>query len=196
MSLEAVIKAQEARIKRLERESVRLRKGVVSDTDPLDVDLGDSGIDYESVYMVGAASAGDTVAVLSRGNGLLALGRVAAEHMEHAVLASSGDVSNSSSTATDITGCSVTLDPGRYLVSASFDIFQGNTGIHSYRLNVAGGTSREMFSGDIARGHLTKTVTIDMASSGIVKMDVRRISGGGSTTVYGTHSTLTWLRLG
>ena len=62
------------RLARLERESVRLRMGEVSDRGPLDVTLGGSSVAYEDVQAIGEMDAGEKVAVLLAGNDLLVLG--------------------------------------------------------------------------------------------------------------------------
>jgi len=61
----------------LKRDSVRLRKGVVTDTDPLAVALGGSDVSYVGVAAIDglALVTGDVVSVLARGNDLLVVGR-------------------------------------------------------------------------------------------------------------------------
>lgn len=65
-----------ARLAKLEREAVRLRRGVVTDDSPLSVALGGSDIAYSDVPRLAGPTVevDDSVAVLSRGNDLLMAG--------------------------------------------------------------------------------------------------------------------------
>jgi len=67
------------RVKTLENEVVRLRRGVVTDGSPLSVALGGSDVAYEDVRALDGPllDTGDPVAVLLRGNDLLVLGALA-----------------------------------------------------------------------------------------------------------------------
>lgn len=62
------------RIEQLERESVRLRLGEITDEAPLSVALGASDVAYEDVKATGPAALGDVVAALRRGNDIVVLG--------------------------------------------------------------------------------------------------------------------------
>lgn len=63
-----------ARIARLERESVRLRKGRITGINPNDVDIGASGIPYDNIPGLGSFAVGDVVDTLISGNRALVLG--------------------------------------------------------------------------------------------------------------------------
>jgi hypothetical protein len=66
------------RLAKLERESVRLRKGRVTATVPLTVDLGSSGVPHRDVPVLAGATVAlnDIVAVLISGNNIVVLGKV------------------------------------------------------------------------------------------------------------------------
>lgn len=70
------LKNMERRLKALEREAVRLRKGVVTSMSPVTIELGDSGVGHEDVPVAGTLGEDETVAVLTRDNGMLALGGI------------------------------------------------------------------------------------------------------------------------
>jgi hypothetical protein len=67
------------RISALEQRSVRYRQGVITDTSPLSVALGGSDVSYESVKQLEGTvlAVDDVVAVLTFGNDLLVLGKLA-----------------------------------------------------------------------------------------------------------------------
>lgn len=67
-----------AKFAKLEREVPRLRRGVVTDADPLSVALGGSSISYEGVTAIDglALAVGDPVAVLFGGHTLWVVGRM------------------------------------------------------------------------------------------------------------------------
>jgi hypothetical protein len=65
------------RVQRLERGSVRVRVGEVTDDSPLAVSLGGADVAYEDVKSVVAGlTIGDTVAVLLWGGDLIVLGEI------------------------------------------------------------------------------------------------------------------------
>lgn len=66
------------RLRRQERRSARLRRGVVTGVSPLDVALGGAGTSYEDVPALAGTSfeVDDEVAVLLAGNDVLVLGKV------------------------------------------------------------------------------------------------------------------------
>lgn len=66
----------DARITKLERETVRMRKGVVTGINPLDIDLGGSGVSIEGVPLVDGSqpAVNDAISTLVAGNQILALG--------------------------------------------------------------------------------------------------------------------------
>lgn len=70
-----VIKSILSRLARLERESVRLRKGRISGIAPYDVQLGGSTTAYENIPSMSAAAVGDNVAALVSGNNAVILGQ-------------------------------------------------------------------------------------------------------------------------
>lgn len=74
--LTRVLKEMSDRITHLERDTVRLRKGVVTDDSPLSVALGGSDIAYEGVPALDGPTLAtdDIVSVLAYGNALLVLG--------------------------------------------------------------------------------------------------------------------------
>lgn len=67
-----------SRLTKLERESVRLRKGRVTATSPLTVDLGASGVPYRDVPVVAGTTLvlNDIVVALVSGNNIIVLGKV------------------------------------------------------------------------------------------------------------------------
>lgn len=69
----------ERRLARLEAESVRLRRGLVTQTDPLAVALGGSDVAYADVRTTSGApfAVGDAICALVRAGELIVLGRIA-----------------------------------------------------------------------------------------------------------------------
>lgn len=74
---EETAKRIDQRFRKLEREGVRYRQGVVTDDSPLSVALGGSDTPYTGVVALDASilKVGDTVATLTFGNDLIVLGR-------------------------------------------------------------------------------------------------------------------------
>lgn len=73
-----------ARLTKLERESVRLRKGRVIDDSPLTIDLGESGVPYTDIpHVIGRTlNVNDVVAALVSGNNVLTLGKILGNQMQ------------------------------------------------------------------------------------------------------------------
>jgi hypothetical protein len=76
--MQDIIRALEQRLRRLEREAVRLRIGEVTGTAPLDVSLGAADTSYEDVRALDGITlgSGDKIAALVAGNDLLVLGAI------------------------------------------------------------------------------------------------------------------------